>query len=51
MSPSLPEPTRIPATTGVQPDAPNAKREDDHGLADGPPSTNDAVEVEPTTEE
>jgi hypothetical protein len=48
MSPSKPVPTHIPATTGVQPDAPNATHEKDPDLADGPPATDHEVGLEPT---
>ena len=50
MTSKTPEPTRIPATTGVQPGAPNAARADDGDLADGPPAVDEVVEVETTDE-
>jgi hypothetical protein len=48
MTSSRPDPGRIPASTGVPPDAPNAKHDGDRDLADGPPATDDVVEVEHT---
>jgi hypothetical protein len=51
MTTPTPDPTRIPAVTGVQPDAPNAKDADAHDLAEGPPSTEDDVVVESTDED
>jgi len=43
---SAPTPKHIPATTGVQPEAPNATHRNDPDLADGPPATDDEVGLE-----
>jgi len=48
MSTSKAVPKHVPATTGVQPDAPNATHQNDPDLADGPPATDDEVGLETT---
>jgi len=50
MTSSTRDPNRVPANTGVPPEAPNATHSNDHDLADGPPATAEEVEVEPTGE-
>ena len=45
---SSPTPKHIAATTGVQPDTPNATHQNDSDLADGPPATDDEVGLECT---
>jgi len=50
MAPQADHTTPLPASTGVQPDAPNATHADHHDLAAGPPATDDHVAVERTDE-
>lgn len=44
------DPDRVPAVTGVQPDAPNAPDPERRDLAMGPPATDQTVAAHPTDE-
>lgn len=45
---STDDPDQVPASFGVPPDAPNATRRDDDGLAQGPPATDEEMPAHPT---